>query len=89
MDKRIVEGREVVALPVPRDYPPCNSCVFSREFDRDRDHSHVNKARKYSNECPNSRELATSGYSACPNIVFVEPIDALTYRLTGIYPLYT
>ena len=70
MDRRIVEGRKVVALPTPRGYPPCKSCVFSME--------------SKGGECPNTRS-----HSICDMVVFVDPVDAITHRLTGIYPLYS
>lgn len=75
MDKRIIEGREVVALRVPRGYDPCQHCLF-----------HTSGGTR----CVpvTQADLQRKGLP-CGGVIFVDPIDALTFRLTGIYPTYT
>lgn len=75
MDQRIVEGYEVVAVPIEDlgyAVTACKHCLFST---------------RGSLPCAPIKH-STEDKIPCLGVFFVKPIDALTGRLTGIYPVY-
>lgn len=75
MDRRIVEGHEVVAVPIKDAgylVTACKHCLFSA------------RGKLPCAPVKNS----TKGELPCLGVFFVKPIDALTGRLTGVYPIY-